>query len=240
MAALRADLAAADAADGWDPEAGAPHPTGGHTRRAFDTGTTEGGLRWARSRLYAPDAGGHEVIHCADAPSLVEWTWRDGEIALVRHRKWHQGGDLHRGSAPAAIALVGQEGEVTRYYYWRGEITGAVRVHSDASDEMADRCLALIAAGAEPEQVNGWLHQENKTIMRLENAERAGAPRGRRTTKVGERVVAQARARSLALIAAGVGAQQVLDLAAQKVFDVDVVIAVAAGELPLSWAIAGA
>lgn len=240
--ALLADLERADAREGWDRESGAPHPTGAHTSRVFDAGVGEDGKRWARSRLYARRADGHDFIHCQHGPALVRWVWQEGSSPLVHRQEWHQDGWLHRGEGPAVISSVGDDavGEVTRHYYWRGKTAGASRTHRDAGDEASERLAALLAAGAESVEVVGWLLYEHTEVMRLLSAARKADPADGFTQEKQAGGEASAHTRARTLITAGTSAQQALDATALGIFDVETIAALARGELPLSWAVAGA
>lgn len=238
---LLADLAAADAADGWDPDAGLPHPSGGYTLRTWEQlETAAGTARSAMLNFFARDASGARLAHRGDGPSSLQWRWEVGQAPQVSYQEWRVHGTLHRGEGPALVSTdVGDTTTVDLEYAWRGHLVERFRERGTLVSPAGARLCDLLAAGVDASQAVGWLLVESEQVERTFDARQVAAT-PELTPDWVEQARAIARADLAAMIATGLDVDVALSLTRAGVSDVATLAAVAAGELPISWAIAGA
>lgn len=150
---VQAALAAADAREGWSPDSGVAHPSGGYTHRQIvvtnDGGRATTGVDVCYGTADFVGPIDPTSLHRADGPSVVTHDVT-GAVAI---RHWYLEGRVHRGDGPASIISRGP-GPGWRVYAYRG-----ISLTADAAG--ADkRCATLTRWGADPATVVGWLAYE--------------------------------------------------------------------------------
>lgn len=203
-ARVRADLAARDAACGWDPGSGAIHPTGGYDGREV---TVTGQMVSVSHSL----AGS---THRIDGPAQQRW----GTDQEMDTQRWVRDGHLHREDGPASTS--GKKG-VTQYALEGSGPVGRSRSYAGMDRRLED----LVAAGAQRANVVRWLRVQDLVSDEL-------AMQTSRT-----QALPGAEALVDSLVAAGASAPAAEGALEAKV-PIDQLLEVAAGRLPISWALA--
>lgn len=159
---------------------------------------------------YLREGARYSESHREDGPAFVIYD-SNGHLTRWQH---NLGGRVHREDGPAEWRAGKTDrgaGRVDFAYHDGDEGPDGLRWW-DKVPAGVERMNVLVAQGASSQEIARWLHFESLV--------------GRRATR--------------ALLAAGVGARSAVDCARAGVGEAKTIIAVSRGELPLSWAVAGA
>lgn len=151
VAALEATFAAADARDGWEPQTGLPHPSGGYAARTIERDPRDPDPDNVVALVAFRDAGGR--YHREDGPASIGYDAEGAEVV----RTYLVDGMIHRldGAATELTSLAdlydqGQEGEWSSHY--------VADVWRDPGEAASDRAWAAVhLAGFDVASSARWL-----------------------------------------------------------------------------------